>query len=400
MRPPIEQSLVAMGIVRSAKLLLLAALLFSGAVSEAAPKKGRIAIASDPAGAQVFLNGNPQGQTPLKISGLGPGEYLVELRKQGYDRAYEQVGVLEGQEVDVDLRLEKTTGLLLVDSNPVGSEIIIKGEVKGTTPALITDLPLGEYQLEIHAAGLPQRLVKVNLTDRKPVRAHVRHAPRVAVNSYPPGAEIIVDDELVGIAPLVLADLPEGDHQFAARLAQYDSLEKPVKLLPGLNEAIEFNLEKNSGTLVLDTEPAFVQVFIDGTLFATTQPKEGVDSISQSLRIALKAGVDHQVQLVREGFRSASMVLITEIDQVTTRHEVLKRIFVRDTRITTYSEVIKCRIEYKLPNGDIYYERYPGVFNTAKAADIHGVKPISLDDESNRAARQMIEQSKRMVPEQ
>lgn len=399
MRSLMEPSRYAKRIAPAAKLLLFAALLLSGGTSEAASKKGCIAIASDPAGAQVFLNGNPLGKTPLKIPGLGPGEYLVELRRPGYDRAYEKIGVLEGQEVDVDLRLKKTTGLLLVDSNPGGSEITIEGEIKGTTPALVTDLPLGEYQVEIRAAGLPPRTVKVDLADRKPVRAHVTHAPRVAVNSYPPGAEIIVDDEIVGIAPIVLADLPAGSRQISARLAQYDSQEKTIVIVPGLNDAVEFNLEKNSGTLVLDTEPALVQVFIDGTLFATTQPKEGADSISQSLRIALKAGVDHQVQLVRDGFRSASMVLVTEIDQVTTRHEVLKRIFVRDTMITTGNEVIKCRIEYKLPNGDIYYERYPGVFNTAKAADIHDVKAISLDDESNRAALQMIEESKRVVPE-
>ncbi len=399
MRPPIEQPRRAKRVALSAKLLLLAALLLAGAGVEAAPKKGRIAITSDPAGAEVFLNGNPQGQTPAKISGLGPGEYLVELRKQGYDRAYGKVGVLEGQEVDLDLLLEKTTGLLLIDSVPAGSEILIEGEVKGTTPALVTDLPLGEYQVEIRAAGLSPRMVNVALADRKPVRAHVTHAPRVAVNSYPPGAEIIVDGELAGTAPLVLSDLPEGSRQITARLAQYDSQEKTIVIVPGLNDAVEFNLEKNSGTLVLDTEPAFVQVFIDGTLFATTQPKEGADSISQPLRIALKAGVDHQVQLVREGFSAASMVLVTEIDQVTTRHEVLKRIFVRDTQITTASEVIKCRIEYKLPNGDIYYERYPGVFNTAKAADIRNVAPISLDDESNRKARQMIQQSQQVVPE-
>lgn len=399
MRPPIEKPRRATRIAHPAKLLLLAALLLAGTGVEAAPKKGRIAITSEPAGAPVFMNGIPKGQTPLKIPGLGAGEYLIELRKQGYDRAYEKVGVLEGQEVEVHLQLEKSTGLLLVDSNPSGSEIVIQRESKGTTPALITDLPLGEYEIEIRAAGLPPQMVKVELADRKPVRAHVTHAPRVAVNSYPPGAEIIVDGELAGTAPLVLSDLPEGARQITARLAQYDSQEKTIEIVPGLNDAVEFNLEKNSGTLVLDTEPAFVQVFIDGTLFATTQPKEGADSISQPLRIALKAGVDHQVQLVREGFSAASMVLVTEIDQITTRHEVLKRIFVRDTQITTATEVIKCRIEYKLPNGDIYYERYPGVFNTAKAADIHDVKPISLDDESNRKARQMIQQSQQVIPE-
>jgi len=62
---------------RAGKLLLFAALLLSGTGLEAAPKQGCIAIASDPVGAEGFLNGNPKGQTPMKIPGLGPGEYLV-----------------------------------------------------------------------------------------------------------------------------------------------------------------------------------------------------------------------------------------------------------------------------------------------------------------------------------
>jgi hypothetical protein len=149
---------------------------------------------------------------------------------------------------------------------------------------------------------------------------------------------------------------------------------------------------------VIDTEPANVQIYVDGALLTTTQPKGGSDSISQPVRITLKSGVDHNIQLVRDGFVSLNTMIQTEVDQVVTRHEVLKRIFVYDTKIITDNEIIKCRIEYRLPNGNIYYERYPGVFNTAKAADIRDVQPITLDDESNRQARRLIEMNREAVP--
>lgn len=401
MRSVIKPPRYAKGIPQLLNAALCVFLFFGGVCQGAAPsKKGRIAVASVPAGAQILLNGIVSGETPQTISGLVSGEYRIELRKEGYERAYKTVALLEGQEVKARIPLEKTMGLLLVDSTPGGANVIIQGEVVGTTPVLITDLPLGNYKVEIRAAGLPSRLVNVALPDRKPVRAHVRQAPRVAVNSYPPGAEILVDDELVGTAPMVLADIPEGPHRIVAKLAEYDTQQKSIQLAPGLNDAVEFNLEKNSGVLVLDTEPALVLVYIDGVLVATTQPKGGADSISQPLRMALKAGVDHKIQLIRDGFTSVSMTVRTEIDQAFTRHEVLQRIFVYDTQITTDSEVIKCRLEYKLPNGDLYYERYPGVFNTTKASDIRNVKPISLDDKSNRAARRLIEDSRQAVPEQ
>ena len=183
-----------------------------------------------------------------------------------------------------------------------------------------------------------------------------------------------------------------------AQIDQYDSQEKKIILVFGLNDAVEFNLEKNSGTLVLATEPALVAVYVDGTLFATTQPKDGADSISRPVRIALKAGVDHHIQLVREGHTSTALKLRTEVDQVVTHHQVLKRIFVYDTRITTKTEVIPCRLEYQLPNGNLYYERFPGVYNTAKAVDILDVQPILLNDASNQDARRLIESSNAAVP--
>jgi hypothetical protein len=362
-------------------------------------KQSSIVVESDPEGAQLFLNGILHGVTPFTVSGLAPGEYLVELRKHGFEEVYSEIALLEGQKLKLELQLKKALGLLLVGSNPGGSEVLVEGVHKGRTPVLVTDLPLGSYQVEIRASVLQPRIMNVEMIDRTPVQAVVRHAPRVAINSYPAGAEILIDDEPYGQAPLVLSDLPEGEHQVTAVLDQHDTQVQNVLLTPGLNSAIEFNLEKNSGTLVLDTEPALVQVYVDGTLVATTQPKEGSDSISQPLHLHLKAGVDHNVQLVREGFNSISKTVRTEVDQIRTRHEVLKHIFVYDTKITTDKEVILCRIEYKLPNGDIYYERYPGVYHTSKAAEIRDVQPISLDDESNRAARRMIEESKLAVPE-
>ena len=373
------------------------ALLVSGCREEGTGS-GKIGVKSSPEKAGVLLNGQYAGETPVVIPKLAPGEYAVELRKEGFDRAYETVALLEGREVDLDLELSRVTGLLLVTSDPSGSEVVIEGEVMGTTPALITQLPLGSYDMVVRSAGLPERRTSVELPDRKPVKVEIRHEPRVAVNSYPPGAEILVDGELKGIAPLVLEDIPMGPHTVMAQLDQYDSQEKTIVLTYGLNDAVEFNLEKNSGTLVLDTEPALVQVYVNGTLFATTQPKEGADSISQPLRIALKAGVDYKIQLVREGYTSSALTVQTAIDQVVTRHEMLRRIFVYDTRITTKDEVIPCRLEYKLPNGNYYYERFPGVFNTARAADILKVEPISLDDEQNQEARRLMEQSKQMAP--
>ena len=380
------------------RLIPLVSALWLAGCDKGPSASGRISVASSPDQAEIFLNGTSAGHTPKEFSRLPSGEYTIELRKEGYVRNYQTVALLDGREVSVDAELFPVTGLLLVKSNPNGSEVIINSQSQGTTPALITNLPLGDHEVVIRAAGLPEIKKTVTLEDRKPVELNVRHPPRIAVNSYPPGAEILVDGELKGLAPMVLADIAMGEHKILAQLDQHDSQEKVIETVSGLNDTVEFNLTKNSGTLVLDTEPAQVQVFVNGELFATTQPKEGADSISQPLRIALKAELEHKIQLVRDGYTSILMNVKTDIDQVVTKHAILKRIFVYDTQITTKTEVIKCRLEYELPNGNIYYERYPGVYDTARAQDILDVKAVGLEDESNSEARRMIEESKGQLP--
>ncbi len=453
-----------------AALLLFALLIFGCAEQKQA--SGKITVASRPAGAELFLNGRPAGTTPSAFTGLGPGEYTVELRKEGFDRIHQTVALLEGQELDVSLDLQPTTGLLLVDSDPQHADVIIDGVSRGNTPLLLTDLPLGRYALEFKAPKRLPRTAEAVLDGRNPVRVFaelvsntaqldVTSSPagaqvringiyagdtpifiadaqagdvdvKVSKRGYKPyqarmvfeatkpykidaelealpsgltvlttpaGAQVMVDKMLVGNSPITLESLTEGPHEVTASLTGYDAVTKTIYLEPDVNDSVELMLEKNSGTLVIDTEPAGVQVYVDGKLFTTTQSKGGSDSLSQPVSITLKSGQDHAVQLVREGFVSRTTMVQVEVDQILTRHEVMKRIFVYDTQITTDDEVIKCRLEYKLPNGSIYYERYPGVFDTVKASDIRDVQPISLLDESNREARRLMEMNKAAVPQ-
>lgn len=455
----------------SAIFMTLSLAILTGCDLDIPDGKGSISVQSSPDRAEVLVNGTPQGTAPVAIAGLVAGEYIVELRKDGYERAYKSVSLLEGQEMDVSLNMKSITGLLLVDSNPQGADVVIDGISKGNTPLLMTDLPLGEYSLQFISPKLLPRTMKAKLLDRSPVRVYaellsntaqldvtsVPDGAEVRINGIyagdtplrieevqageadvkvskrgytpyqmrmsfeatkpykidaeleslpsgltvlttPPGAKIMIDNKIVGDSPMTLENLKEGPHEITASMDGFDTKTKSIYLEPDINDSVEFNMVKNSGTLVIDTEPANVQIYVDGKLLTTTQPKGGSDSLSQPIRITLKSGNDHILQLVREGFVSQTTAIQTEVDQVVTRHLVLKRIFVYDTQIITDDEIIKCRMEYKLPNGNIYYERYPGVYNTAKAADIRDVQPISLEDDSNRQARRLIEMNTGSVP--
>jgi archaellum component FlaG (FlaF/FlaG flagellin family) len=454
------------GRVVSGHGIFVAALLLFIGCSEAG--NGNVSISSKPSDAEIIVNGELQGRTPARLDHLLPGQYVIELRKEGFDTVYKSVALLEKQDLSVDLELKPTTGLLLVDSKPQGVDVLIDGVSRGRTPLVLSDLPLGSYKLDFDSPTHLPRSMEAAMKDRKPVLVFgelISNTATLVLASSPDGAQVFINGVARGTTPVTLSDvvagrtdvkvarigyeayerqldlevtrtyeinaeleaLPSGltvitepagatvtmdglpvgktpcsvNAQDGSRVVEialmgYDTIATNLMLKPSVTERLDLNLVKNSGTLVLDTEPAEVKVYINGELFAVTEPQGGIDAMSKPVNILLKAGEDHRIQLVREGYAAASFTLRTELDQLVTRHESLKRIFVRDTMITTQTEVIKCRLEYKLPNGNIYYERFPGVYDTAKAADILDVQEIDLSDESNYEARRLLERNRQL----
>lgn len=431
-------------------------------------ERASIALTSQPDHADVWVNGAVQGSTPTVLSGLAAGSYLIELHKEGYQRAYRNVNLLEGQQLKLDMKMKPETGLLLVRTDPAGVELLVDGASRGQTPVLLSDLALGKYEIEFRAPKLMPRRMDVEIKGRTPQKIDAKLAMNTArltvtsepsdaefrvngvlmgktpvvideipagdaelrvskrgykpyfremtieaarpyeviarleslpsgltIVSDPSGAEIMVDKKSVGTSPVTVDNLAEGAHEVRAQLKGYADESTSIYLDPDVNDMVELKLVKNSGVLVFDTEPAEVQVFVNGELYGTTTCLETSDTLSEPMKIVLKAGEEHMIQLVREGFASITFPVEIEVDQILTRHEVMKRIFVYDTRITTDTEVIDCRLEYKLPNGDIYYERFPGVFATAKAEFIRDISPISIDDKVNRSARKELEIQRR-----
>jgi hypothetical protein len=56
----------------------------SGCATLFANQNPEVAVASDPQGAKVYINGSLEGQTPLKVRLKNDRDYTIEFRKDGY----------------------------------------------------------------------------------------------------------------------------------------------------------------------------------------------------------------------------------------------------------------------------------------------------------------------------
>jgi serine/threonine protein kinase len=106
---------------------------------------GSLSISSNPPGAQVTVDGQARGVTPLMLT-LKPGNHNVELRGGGEPRTL-PVTITAGTQVSQYIELPKITafGQLQVRSEPAGAQVTVDGIPRGKAPVLVESLAAGEH---------------------------------------------------------------------------------------------------------------------------------------------------------------------------------------------------------------------------------------------------------------
>ena len=126
-------------------------------------------VNSEPAGADVFINGAKQsGQTPVTLP-LAPGQYNLVLRLPGYDPYAGTVQVKDNIQTQLGVRLTERANssrvaFAQVETNPAGAEILVDGASTGkTTPSRI-QVPAGVHTVTLKLDGFQvvRRTVQVS----------------------------------------------------------------------------------------------------------------------------------------------------------------------------------------------------------------------------------------------
>ncbi len=120
--------------------------------------QGSIEVITDPAGADVYLNGllyKYKSNTVLDM--LEPGTHTVEVEKAGYERAMLEVAVEAGAQAPANFKLTVIPGerrwKVSVGSDPQAARILVDGVYSGrTTPGYIILGP-GQYTIGVTLYG-------------------------------------------------------------------------------------------------------------------------------------------------------------------------------------------------------------------------------------------------------
>ncbi len=134
----------------------------------AAALPGRLLVRSTPSGAEVFLNGQRRGVSPLSIRDLPLGAYNVRLARAGFTPSQQRVVLEAGRParaLEVTLvrlaavtassrvRAAAAAGSLLVESRPAGARVLVDGGEAGRTPVTLPAVAAGDHAVRIELLG-------------------------------------------------------------------------------------------------------------------------------------------------------------------------------------------------------------------------------------------------------
>jgi len=118
---------------------------------------GIIAVKTDPTGAEVLINGQKIGSTPIPGYTLTAGEHQMIIRKSMYHPEFITFSLKEGEAKQISKVLRPKFGYLSVVSHPDSAEIFIDGISYGKTPLADVKVPSGKHLL---TANLNQKKSK------------------------------------------------------------------------------------------------------------------------------------------------------------------------------------------------------------------------------------------------
>ncbi|MDD4101036.1 MAG: PEGA domain-containing protein [Kiritimatiellae bacterium] len=220
---------------------------------------GTISVSSDPAGAEVLVNGISRGHAPCRIDRIPGGTVTLAVKAEGFEPHTREIALAAGEIQSLDIKLKPLPGTLRVVSIPEKGRVYINNEYRGHTPLDLVDIAPGNYRVRVDLSGHEPVAREVNLPQGSSITEEfrlTRNTGRLEIVTAPSGATILLNDKKVGITitrgmdsnaisdPFSVEDVLEGEHEVEIFRKGFANQKKPVSLKRGETVTLQFKLQR------------------------------------------------------------------------------------------------------------------------------------------------------------
>jgi len=270
------------------------------------PRFGFVNLTTDPAGAEVYLDGKMVGKSPIDGLQVESGTHRLSIRRTAYHEPTENIEISDGETENLDLALRPAFGTLIITSDPEGAEVFLDEQRAGTTPFRENKQPSGAYNLRLelpmHSTERGQIRIEDELTTER-FFALSKNYGTIRIESE--DAEIYLGGEKIGTGSFDHRAAP-GSYTLTAKKDRHDDDSREVFLTIGQVETITLNPEPRTGVLSIMTEPfeaSGAEIWIDGKKTEYKTPAV----------VELLEG-EYEVGIVKDGYGSLTEMITVKAD--------------------------------------------------------------------------------------
>ena len=208
------------------------------------PAWGQMSFTSIPSGAELSVDGEIIGQTPLTTEVLETGSQ-VSIAARGYKTWERELTVKAGEAaVHPPVELIVADGTLDISTSPRGASVTINGEFRGTAPLSVPLSPLSSHRVELYLEGYQKATRSVSVEPEQQSSLSLNLTPiigRIALSVDPPDAEVLVNGSVHGTGSQDLA-LTAREHKITVRKPGYEAQEYTIRPRPEHEQALNVSL--------------------------------------------------------------------------------------------------------------------------------------------------------------
>jgi hypothetical protein len=257
---------------------------------------GYYLVDSVPIGADVYFDGNYQGETPVKISVYVTGTpvHTISVSHPGYDTWTQtfRTNPAPGDAVPVTAYLQPShqTGTIYVTSSPSGAYARVDGGDTSLTPASFTGLSSGyAHTVQISMPGYQPysssaRVTAGGTTNVNAILSPTQGAGTLYIDSIPAGADIYLNTAYRGYTPSTIGNLLPGTYSIRLSRSGYEDWTGQVTIASGsmasISPTLRIPTNPTYGYISVASNPSGAQIFMDGQYQGVTVEGDAFDITS------------------------------------------------------------------------------------------------------------------------
>ncbi|MGA0168345.1 MAG: PEGA domain-containing protein [Pseudomonadales bacterium] len=254
------------------------------------PLPGIVTLSANTAGAEILMDGQRVGVTPLERFDVSAGLHKVRLRHPRFVTGDFEIEVTGRRiEQSFDLNLEPAWAEITVSTTPTAADVAVDDEVLALTPATLPILE-GQRRIRFSRPGYKSKEIRLDI-ERGVAQtlATLKLEPAdatLSVTTQPSGASIQINGEYRGQSPLTTSVAPDETLSITAKKAGFDAAERDLSLSPNETRSLALDLTPRLGVLAISVIPRDADILLDGV--AAPQLTLGQELLSKPYELTLK----------------------------------------------------------------------------------------------------------------